>query len=72
MNNFKILDTITILSFGIAMENLQENNQQTEMLRKKLEEQDDLYLKKTIELLEKSISQNEIIIEQNERLLERR
>lgn len=70
--NNTILDAITIVSFFIAIENLQENNTQTEMLKQKLDEQNDHYLKKSIELLEKSIVQNETIIRQNEELLRRK
>lgn len=69
--DLNILDLITILSFYIAVENLDENEQQTNMLKNKLDEQDDKYLKKAIDLIETSIKQNKIIIEQNEKLLER-
>lgn len=69
--DLNILDLITILSFYIAVENLDENEQQTNMLKNKLDEQDDMYLKKAIDLIETSIKQNKIIIEQNEKLLER-
>lgn len=71
MNN-SVLDAITITSFCIAIENLNENNQQTQMLKDTLDNQDNTYLKKIVKLLEKSIEQNELIIEQNEQLLERR
>ena len=67
-----LIDAISILSFFIAIENLDENNQQTKMLKDTLDNQDNNYLKKTVELLEKSIKQNELIIEQNKQLLERR
>ena len=69
--DLNILDLITILSFYIAVENLDENEQQTNMLKNKLDEQDDKYLKKAIDLIETSIKQNKTIIEQNEKLLER-
>ena len=60
-----ILDIITILSFCIAIKNLEENEKQNEMLKQKLDNQDNKYLKKIIE-------QNKIIIAQNEELLKRR
>ena len=60
-----ILDIITILSFCIATKNLEENEKQNNLLKRKLEEQDNVYLKKIIH-------QNEIIIAQNEELLKRR
>lgn len=69
---FDILDIISIASFYIAIQNLQENEEQNEILRKKLDNQDNTYLKKMIELLEKSIEQNDKIIKQNEELLKRR
>ena len=76
MNNeskqFDIIDIISIISFYIAIKNLQENEQQSELLKNKLDDQDNTYLKKTIELLEKSIEQNDLIIKQNEELLKRR
>ena len=67
-----LIDAVSILSFFIAIENLDENNQQTKMLKDTLDNQDNNYLKKIVELLEKSIKQNELIIEQNKQLLERR
>lgn len=72
-NNYQesLLAAVSIISFAIAVENLQENNKQTEMLRQKLDEQNDHYLDKAIQLLEKSIMQNEKIIAQNEELLRR-
>ena len=60
-----ILDIITILSFCIAMKNLEENEKQNEILKQKLDNQNNKYLKKIIE-------QNKIIIAQNEELLKRR
>lgn len=69
---FDILDFISIMSFYIAIQNLQENEQQSTILKDKLDEQDNTYLKKAIELLEKSIEQNDIIISQNKELLNRR
>lgn len=71
-NNKLLLDFINILSFVIAIENLEENSQQTKMLKDTLDNQDNNYLKKIVDLLEKSIKQNELIIEQNKQLLERR
>lgn len=69
---FDVLDIISILSFYIAIQNWQENEMQSDLLAKKLDNQDEKYLKKTINLLEESIRQNDIIIKQNEKLLERR
>lgn len=66
MNNF---DLLNLISLYIALENLDENNQQTQMLKDKLDNQDNVYLKKIVTLLEKSITQNELIIMQNEKLL---
>lgn len=63
--NFDILDIISIVSLYIAIQNLQENEQQSEILKQKLDNQDNEYLKKII-------TQNEIIIAQNEELLKRR
>ncbi len=60
-----ILDIITILSFCIAIKNLEENEKQNNLLKRKLDNQDNVYLKKIIR-------QNEIIIAQNEELLKRR
>lgn len=60
-----ILDIITILSFCIAIKNLEENEKQNNLLKRKLDNQDNVYLKKIIQ-------QNEIIIAQNEKLLKRR
>lgn len=60
-----ILDIITILSFCIAIKNLEENEKQNNLLKRKLDNQDNVYLKKIIH-------QNEIIIAQNEELLKRR
>lgn len=62
---------LAIWSLEVAYKNMSENNQQTYMLRQHLDEQDNKYLKRTIELLEKSIKQNELIINQNKELLER-
>lgn len=55
MNKQDILDIIAIISFIIALQNLQENEKQSELLNKKLDNQDNEYLKKII-------LQNEIII----------
>lgn len=44
-----ILDIITILSFCIAIKNLEENEQQSEILKQKLDDQDKEYLQKIIE-----------------------
>lgn len=66
------IDAIAIVSFFIAIENLSENNKQSQMLKDTLDNQDNTYLKKIVALLEKSIEQNELIIEQNKQLLERR
>ena len=60
-----ILDIITILSFCIAIKNLEENEKQNKILSEKLDNQDKEYLKKII-------NQNELIIKQNEKLLKRR
>lgn len=60
-----ILDIITILSFCIAIKNLEENEKQNKILSEKLDNQDNEYLKKII-------NQNELIIKQNEKLLKRR
>lgn len=62
---FDILDIIQIVSLYLAIQNLQENEKQSEILNKKLDNQDNEYLKKIIQ-------QNEIIIAQNEELLKRR
>ena len=50
-----ILDIITILSFCIAIKNLEENEKQNKILSEKLDNQDNEYL-------EKIILQNEEII----------
>lgn len=50
-----ILDIITILSFCIAIKNLEENEKQGKILKNKLDNQDKEYL-------EKIILQNEEII----------
>jgi hypothetical protein len=75
MNNqnsqFDILDVITLISFYIAIQNLQENEQQSKLLEQKLDHQDEAYLKRAIELLQESINQNKIIISQNEELLKK-
>ena len=44
-----ILDIITILSFCIAIKNLEENEKQNKILSEKLDNQDKIYLKKIIE-----------------------
>lgn len=43
-----ILDIITILSFYIAIKNLEENEEQSNLLKSKLDEQDNMYLKEII------------------------
>ena len=43
-----ILDIITILSFFIAIKNLEENEKQNNLLKRKLDEQDNIYLKEII------------------------
>jgi hypothetical protein len=68
-NQLDFLDIITLISFYIAIQNLQENEQQSKILEEKLDHQDEYYLKRAIELLEESIEQNKIIISQNEELL---
>lgn len=65
------LDIITLISFYIAIQNLQENEEQSKILEEKLDHQDETYLKRAIELLEESIEQNNLIIEQNKELLKR-
>ena len=72
MDNKWFLDVIAILSFVIAVENLNENENQSKMLKDTLDNQDNIYLKKIVSLLKESIKQNELIIEQNKQLLERR
>lgn len=67
-----VIDIISILSFFIAIQNLKENEEQSGILQTKLDDQDNVYLKKAIELLEKSIEQNDLIIHQNKELLDRR
>lgn len=62
---FDILDIISILSFYIAIQNLQENEEQSRILQTKLDDQDNEYLKKII-------LQNQQIIEKLEELLKRR
>lgn len=52
---FDILDIVSIFSFYIAIQNLQKNEQQSEILKNKLDNQDKEYL-------EKIILQNEEII----------
>lgn len=71
-NNLTGLDLLTIISFYIAVKNLKENEEQSGILQTKLDDQDNVYLKKAIELLEKSIEQNDLIIHQNKELLDRR
>lgn len=72
MDNKFLLDTIAILSFAIAVENLGENEKQSKLLKDTLDNQDNVYLKHIVKLLETSIEQNELIIKQNEQLLGRR
>lgn len=69
---FDIIDIISVFSFYIAIQNLKENEEQSRILRDRLDEQDNVYLKRAIELLEESIKQNDLIIEQNKKLLERK
>lgn len=69
---FDIIDIISVFSFYIAIQNLKENEEQSRILRDKLDEQDNVYLKRAIELLEESIKQNDLIIEENKKLLERK
>jgi hypothetical protein len=70
-NQLDFLDVITIVSLFLAIQNLQENEQQSKLLEEKLDHQDKDYLKKTIELLEESIKQNELLIEQNKEILKK-
>jgi hypothetical protein len=70
-NQLDFLDIITIVSLFLAIQNLQENEQQSKLLEEKLDHQDKDYLKKTIELLEESIKQNELLIEQNKEILKK-
>jgi hypothetical protein len=70
-NQLDFLDIITLISFYIAIQNLQENEQQSKILEEKLDYQDEYYLKRAIELLEESIKQNQLIIQQNEELLKK-
>jgi hypothetical protein len=73
MNNqnaqFDILDIVTLISFYIAIQNLQENEQQSKILEEKLDHQDEYYLQRAIELLEESIEQNKLLIQQNKDIL---
>ena len=46
--NFDILDIISIASLYLAIQNLQENEEQSEILRQKLDNQDNVYLKEII------------------------
>lgn len=61
-NKLDFIDIISVISFYIAIRNLEENEQQSDLLKNKLDEQDDVYLKKSIE-------QNELIIKQNEEII---
>lgn len=61
-NKLDFIDIISVISFYIAIRNLEENEQQSDLLKNKLDEQDDIYLKKSIE-------QNELIIKQNEEII---
>jgi hypothetical protein len=70
-NQLDILDIITIVSLVLAIQNLQENEQQSKLLEEKLDHQDKYYLKRAIELLEESIKQNELLIQQNKEILEK-
>lgn len=65
-NNFNPIDILSVLSFYIAIQNLKENEEQSDILRDKLDNQDNKYLKRMVDLLEKSIEQNDLIIKQNE------
>ena len=40
---FEVLDLLTIMSFILQLENLQENNEQTKALEQHLEKQDEQY-----------------------------
>lgn len=60
--NLSFLDVLTILSFIIGIENLSLNQKQVSSLEQHLSKQD-------ADLLAKIISQNELIIKQNELLI---
>lgn len=60
--NLSFLDVLTILSFIIGIENLSLNQKQVSSLEQHLSKQD-------TDLLAKIISQNELIIKQNELLI---
>lgn len=47
-NELKFIDIIGVLSFYIALQNLQENEKQSNLLKNKLDEQDNIYLKEII------------------------
>jgi hypothetical protein len=70
-NQLDFLDIIAIVSLFLAIQNLQENEQQSKLLEQKLDHQDEDYLKKTIKLLEESIKQNELLIQQNKEILKK-
>lgn len=52
-NDFTILDLLTIVSFCIAIKNLKENEEQSDILREKLDDQDNTYLKKNDRIVRK-------------------
>lgn len=54
-NKLDFIDIISVISFYIAIKNLEENEEQSKILQKELKSQDDTYLK---------------IIKQNEEILE--
>lgn len=54
-NQLEFLDILTIMSFVIALQNLQENNEQTKALEEHLQEQDKQY-EEIIRLLKKGES----------------
>ena len=60
--NYDILNGITLISFIIALKNLDLNLQQTKGLDKHLKSQDDILNNQNEEYLNKIIEQNEKII----------
>lgn len=59
---FTILDLLTILSFIIAIQNLNLNEKQVNSLNEHLSKQDSILEEKQIKMLEKIMKQNEEII----------
>lgn len=59
---FTILDLLTILSFIIAIQNLNLNEKQVNSLNEHLSKQDSILEEKHIKMLEKIMKQNEEII----------